>query len=40
MNGHLPKPISMDQLRIALSRCLDWKIRHGRDIPPQQEYKI
>lgn len=30
MDGHFPKPISIDQLRIALSRCAQWKRQHGR----------
>lgn len=34
MNGHLAKPISMDQLRNALSSCVAWRRHNGRDEQP------
>ena len=30
MSGHIAKPISIGQLRKALSGCLEWKKRNGR----------
>ena len=30
MNGHLAKPVSMEQLRNVLSNCLAWKQQNGR----------
>lgn len=37
MNGHLAKPISIEQLRHALSDCLSWKRQHRpEELPPLQ----
>lgn len=30
MNGHIAKPISMEQLKNALSRCLEWREKNQR----------
>ena len=35
MNGHLAKPISIGQLKHALSKCLSWKLRNRRDKPAE-----
>ena len=35
MNGHLAKPISISQLKNALSRTLEWKLHHGRGEMPE-----
>lgn len=37
MNGHLAKPISISQLRNALSSCLAWKRQNQRDEVPKNE---
>ena len=35
MSGHLAKPISISQLKSALSRTLEWKLHHGRGEAPE-----
>lgn len=37
MNGHMAKPISIDRLKTALSRCYDWKMARGWGRPAEKE---